>query len=261
MNPGPGELYQLALEAVRDLMDGTPEVHKGHGSITGAIKAVVVARGFTCSEPQAADLCWLLVLRRILAPTISSGSSLGAYFVTPWGRIVFGSGRPLPTDPDGYVNSVQGQLDREGLALAHETALYLREAAECFANGQYIAAVVMMGCVCESEIKLVGRALMPTGLATAAQEKDLADWRVSTCSAAVETMLDGCAQTGKLSKALADEHATHMKLCAGALMMHRNSAGHPTGRDFHREHVYGPMVWLIEAIVFFTRLRQEITTW
>lgn len=260
--PAPGEMYHHAVEALRQEAGGAQRV-LSWGAVLGCLGRRFRDNGLPADENTKADMCWLLMQRRMLAPEPGGFSSAGQnpfqLHVTRYAQQVFAEMRPFPTDPDGYVASVARQLDLAGLVLSDVSRLYLYEAAECFASSRYLAAAVMAGCVCESELALTAEVMLTkTGIQwTAAQKTDLESWRVGERREAILTILRG----HPLTSGTAESLEIHFGAITPVLALSRNRAGHPTGQVYPREHVFPHMMLLPGTIQFCTALRKEMEPW
>ncbi|MHB1038500.1 MAG: hypothetical protein ACYC0Y_28085 [Pirellulales bacterium] len=91
---------------------------------------------------------WDLILARILIPGNASPTSDAGWpfiSVTAHGRKVLAENKPVPYDPDGYLE----ELHRRAPGVHPTLVSYLQESLATFRAGAYLASVVMLGAASE----------------------------------------------------------------------------------------------------------------
>lgn len=257
----PDELFTHAVLALGDVAAERTTVIDWNMLAT-AIRTQLAAAKLTYDDALVAELCWLLVLRGLVAPAPhvfvnASGVVPGPWHVTELGRVVLADCRPLPIQPSRYLGACARELQLAGLPFDPITREYMREGSECFAAGHYRAAVVMNGCALENELRLLARLLRELPQCTDKVRKQMADReQISVCREGIHKALEQVA-SGQPDVWGKDHDAWQewARYAAEHLAKVRNAAGHPTGREITRVGALISHLWLAESLPLMGRMR------
>jgi hypothetical protein len=110
----------------------------------------------TRAQMLAHDVFWELVIQNIVAPGHNiANPNLPFFHTTEYGKKVLAEKEFIPHDPDGYLARFRSKNP-----MADATVIaYLQESVECFARGNHVASVVMLGIASERSFLLLGDTL------------------------------------------------------------------------------------------------------
>jgi len=257
----PDELFTHAVLALGDQAQQDTTIIDWNG-LAAAVGRHLDTAGLSNDAALRAELCWLLVLRRAVAPGPHVFSGAGTVQAGPWhittlGRAMLADCRPFPVQPARYLGYSVRELHLAGLPFDVLTKEYMREGAECFAAGHYRAAVVMNGCALENELRLLARALrdLPqcSRKATTAMRDELP---IARCREGIERALGEIA--GTQPDVWGTDHDSWRewaRQAADHIAKVRNAAGHPTGREITRMAALMSHFWLAESLPLMGRMR------
>jgi len=113
------------------------------------------------------EVFWELVVQGVLAPgSDAANPQLPHFHLTDYGKKVIEEEKFIPHDPDGFLQRFKAEIPN---ADATVTA-YLQESVECFARGNHIASVMMLGIAAERVFLLVSEKML-TALAHPNEKK------------------------------------------------------------------------------------------
>jgi len=105
----------------------------------------------------AQDVFWELVIQGVLARGYNlANPNLPFFHLTDYGKKVLAEEKFIPHDPDGYLRRFEAEIPN---ADATVTA-YVQESVECFARGNMIASVMMLGIAAERVFLLVSEKML-----------------------------------------------------------------------------------------------------
>ena len=104
----------------------------------------------------AQDVLWELMIQGVIAPGLDSNNpNLPFFHITEYGEKVVLEQKYVPHDPTGYLDRFRVDIGSPDPVVI----IYLSESLECFARGNLIASVVMLGIAAERVFLLLCRAL------------------------------------------------------------------------------------------------------
>ena len=234
------------VAVLRKLNWGSPR--QFGGSIYDQIAKYAVDLGFippskTGEEPlgtsdkvKAQEVFWSFIVQGILLPGYNDQHlELPFFRLTDYGKSVLDSPDPVPYDTDGYLEhlkSVAPNLDSIAMT-------YVAEGLDCFVRGNYMASLVMLGVGSEKLMLDLAQALqqaLPPDEATKMQ-KSIEKDRISKIY--VELKKHFSPHINGLPPALRDGLELLLDGVFTIIRIHRNEAGHPTGKRFDRLTVLG----------------------
>jgi hypothetical protein len=147
------------------------------------------------------------------------------FHLTERGRRALANASRDPSNPAGYLRHLASVASLEPIAMS-----YLREGLDCYVDGLFKAAAVMIGCATESLILSLRDAtvqkLMTVGKPVPPK---LNDWKTKTVSDSLKTFLD--TQSKKFSHELRESFEAYWSAFAQQIRAARNDAGHPANVD------------------------------
>ncbi len=147
------------------------------------------------------------------------------FHLTERGRRALANATRDPSNPAGYLRHLTSVATLEPIAMS-----YLTEGLNCYVDGLFKAAAVMIGCAAESLIlslrDLTIQKLMTVGKVVPA---GLNDWKVKTISDSLRNFLD--TQAKKFSRELREPFEAYWSAFAQQIRAARNDAGHPASVD------------------------------
>lgn len=208
-----------------------------------AIEQEAISRGFIAStsnkvpqleradEDRIRQLFWQFIIQGILVPGHnSSNPNLPFFSLTEYGESVISSPDPVPYDPDGYLNHLRTIAPH----LDPIATTYVREGLDCFARGNYTASTVMLGVGSENLILELAEALqqaLPEPEATG-MRKSIEKDRISRIYKDFKKYLGPHVKL--MPPNLTDGLDYLLDSVFTIIRMHRNEAGHPTGKMLDR---------------------------
>lgn len=217
-------------------------------NLYNAIEQEAISRGFISTtsnrvpqleradEDRIRELFWQFIIQGILVPGLNaSNSNLPFFSLTEYGKSVISSPDPIPYDPDGYLDhlkSIAPNLDSIAMT-------YVAEGLDCFARGNYTASTVMLGVGSEALILVLAEALqqaLPAAEATKMQESIEKD---KVAKIYLEFKKHLIPHINMLTPILKDGLELLLDGVFTIIRIHRNEAGHPTGKCFDRLTVLG----------------------
>lgn len=100
----------------------------------------------------AQDVLWEFMIQGIIAPGLNvSNPNLPWFHITEYGKKVLNEGEFLPHDPTGYLDRFRTEIKNPDPTVE----LYLSESLNCFARGNFIASVILLGVASERAFLLL----------------------------------------------------------------------------------------------------------
>jgi hypothetical protein len=167
--------------------------------------------------------------------------------MTANGRRILGRLNQDPSNPEGYMRHLETAAKLNAV-----TRSYISEALNCFGNGLYKAAAVMVGAASESVI-LEMRDLAIERMGPSAPRK-LSEWQVKTVLMALHALIDE--RKKQLPPGLRDEFESQWLAFAQPIRAVRNDAGHPTSVEpVSEDAVHASLLIFPQLAKLSTRLR------
>lgn len=218
------------------------------GSIYDQIAERAANRGFvptprTGEEPlessdkiKAQEVFWSLIVQGVLLPGYDHGHlDLPFFRLTEYGRSILDSPDPVPYDTDGYLNhlrSIAPNLDSIAMT-------YVAEGLDCFVRGNYTASLVMLGVGSEKLMLDLAQALQQALPATEATKMQKSIEKDKIAKIYLEFKKHLIPRINMLPPTLKDGLELLLDGVFTIIRIHRNEAGHPTGKCFDRLTVLG----------------------
>jgi hypothetical protein len=144
------------------------------------------------------------------------------FHVTTSGRRILERVARDPGNPAGYRRHLASIADVNPVAQA-----YVDEGVECYSNGFFRAAAVMIGAAAESLVLELAEVIYQTGDNTEQPyPKDLKDWRLKKILDALQSFFSTNKNT--MEQDLKDEFEAYWAAFAQQVRAVRNEAGHPS---------------------------------
>lgn len=149
-------------------------------------------------------------------------------------------GQRLVHEQEAYffhdVSSYEAAIRSEVPQTDEVTLLYLKEAMQAFHAGCLLSATVMVGVATEHAFQLLleqleSHPVHSATFASAIKQRTLLK-QFNTFSRQLES------KASTLPSHVKEDLATHLQGVLSTIRMHRNEAGHPTGKILSREHVF-----------------------
>lgn len=189
------------------------------------------------------SIIWDLIIEGVVRPGLNDGSNndLPFFHVTDFGKQRLKDGPKSPYDPDGYLKRLKDEVpDLDPIIV-----IYLNESLHTFRIGCLLSSTISLGCTSEKAL-LVLIATYADALPEAMQEK----FRKNTEGRMIKRQFDEFRRMldshlkGLLPTDLADGLDITLNAVFEMIRSQRNDAGHPTGKDVHREQTYASLVIL-----------------
>lgn len=176
------------------------------------------------------------IVQGILLPGYDHGHlDLPFFRLTEYGKAFLDSPDPVPYDTDGYLKHLESTAPNlDSIAMT-----YVAEGLDCFVRGNYTASLVMLGVGSEKLMLDLAQALqqaLPADEATKMQ-KSIEKDRISKIYMEFKKHLSP--HINMLPLALRDGLELLLDGVFTIIRIHRNEAGHPTGKRFDRLTVLG----------------------
>ena len=185
-----------------------------------------------------------LHIERVIAPGGGPHATQGAlewphYWITGYGRKILAETHYSPYDPDGYLAKLVADIPELDSTIVRYTA----EALGCLRHGFLFGAAVMLGCAAEKALlELIDAytcAISNTGRQTQFSE-ELSNRGIKRkfdlFRARLTTVLSS------LPPDLQDDLEIMLERAFDLIRRTRNDAGHPVGRDIHRDAVHANLI-------------------
>lgn len=189
-------------------------------------------RGATLDAPdreKAREVFWSLIVQGVIFPGGDQhNENLPWFALTEYGRTVVSSPDPVPHDPDRYLEHVADLAPN----IDEIASSYLEEGLECFQRGVYRASLVMLGVASEKMMLDLAEAIagsIPEAEATKLRNV-IERRRISAIYEATMKLLQPRLKLKQLPRALSDGLEAQLNGVFTVIRVHRNEAGHPTGR-------------------------------
>jgi len=175
----------------------------------------------------------------VLAPGFNlANPNLPFFHLTDYGKNVSAEEKFIPHDPDGYLRRFKAEIPN---ADATVTA-YLQESIECFARGNHIASVVMLGIAAERVFLLVSEKMLPALADPNEQKKFQAIMELMALKPKLDFVASKIAQimSKKPRPNLPDNLNIAVSVIYDFIRMQRNDLGHAqaTPPDVSREDAF-----------------------
>jgi len=147
------------------------------------------------------------------------------FHLTERGRRALANVTRDPSNPAGYIRHLSSIATLDPTAMS-----YLKEGLECYVDGLFKSAAVMVGCAAESVI-LCLRDLIVHKLTALGKTvpTNLKDWRIRTVSEALRSFFDS--HSGNFNRELRESFEAFWAAFAQQIRASRNDAGHPASVD------------------------------
>jgi hypothetical protein len=157
-----------------------------------------------------------------------------------------------PANPAGYLRHLASIAPLNSVALS-----YLTEGLDCFNDGHYKSAAVMVGAAAES-LLLELRDSVSAHLVSAGKPvpSKLGDWRAKTILDGLGNVFDQHAT--KMPRDLREPYEANFRALQHPIRTARNDAGHPSGIDPVQEEAVHAMLILFPELY---RLLVSLTSW
>jgi hypothetical protein len=143
------------------------------------------------------------------------------FHLTERGRRALSNATRDPSNPAGYLRHLTSVATLEPIAMS-----YLTEGLDCYVDGLFKAAAVMIGCAAESLILSLRDSTVQKLIAVGrAVPAGLDDWKVKTVSDSLKDFLD--TQSKKFGRKLREPFEAYWSAFAQQIRAARNDAGHP----------------------------------
>ena len=147
------------------------------------------------------------------------------FHLTDRGRRALANVTRDPSNPAGYIRHLSSIATLDPIATS-----YLTEGLDCYVDGLFKAAAVMIGCAAESVIlclrELTVQRLTVLGKTVPA---NMTEWRIKTVSDSLRNFFVG--QSNSFNRELREPFEAYWAAFAQQIRASRNDAGHPASVD------------------------------
>jgi|GEM_PF-588443 len=194
------------------------------------------------AKQRIGSVIWELVCQQILYIDLTqnnySGNQGFIFDITEYGQKVLASGKPIPHDPDGYLDYLRHEIPD----IDNVIYTYVAESINAYNNNLLLSATTAIGCASEKALLLLIEAYIPF-LPT---EKEQASFVQKTKGKFIKNQFEEFqkslgGQKGRIDKELVDGIDIVISGIFELLRQNRNSAGHPTGKQMKKENVYASL--------------------
>lgn len=222
--------------------------HQFGESVYEGISRYAIDRGFipphgTGEEPlessdkvKSQEVFWSFIVQGILLPGYNDQHlDLPFFRLTEYGKTIIDSPDPVPYDMDGYLhhlNSVAPNLDSIAVT-------YVSEGLDCFARGNYTASLIMLGVGSEKLMLDLAQALQQALPPSEAEKMQKSIEKDKIAKIYIEFKRHFIPRINSLPLSLKDGLELLLDGVFTIIRIHRNEAGHPTGKSFDRLTVLG----------------------
>lgn len=187
------------------------------------------------SQEMITEVLWELVLQGILYITSLKD---GKYNITEFGIQILSSEKPIPHDPDGYLEYLKNEVPETDEVIS----TYISEAISAYSHRLYLSATTAIGCASEKALLLLIEAycdFLPTP-----KERDQFYNRtngkfIKKQFEEFQKSLSG--HKIQIDKELIDGIDIVINGVFELLRQNRNSTGHPTGKAMSKENVFASL--------------------
>jgi hypothetical protein len=156
--------------------------------------------------------------------------SMGSYFITDYGKKCFTEATVFPLDQSGYIDRVKNEVKLDKI-----TEIYLSQAVACYHKALYLASTICLGVA--SENLILG---LIDSFANCASNREAYLGKIENAGIArrFECFKE---EFGRIKGSLPKNVPHDFKLIDALfnfIRIHRNDAGHPTGKAMNREALY-----------------------
>jgi hypothetical protein len=203
---------------------GWPDLQQG-GVLDGAARKLGVSRN--PDFEQAILTQWHDLFRTgLLAWGLNLSNPNPPFFhLTERGRRALANVTRDPSNPAGYIRHLSSSARLDPI-----TTSYLMEALDCYVDGLFKAAAVMIGCAAESVIlslrELTVQRLTILGKTIPA---NMNDWRIKTVSDSLRSFFEG--HSRNFNREMREPFDAYWAAFAQQIRASRNDAGHPASVD------------------------------
>jgi hypothetical protein len=222
-------LREVLLQAIKANEPQGPFDHKPNLNQVPVLETAATALGIR-QNPELEEALltqWQELFRTgLLAWGLNLSNPNPPFFhLTERGRRALANATRDPSNPAGYLRHLTSVATLEPIAMS-----YLTEGLDCYVDGLFKAAAVMIGCAAESLI-LSLRDLTVQKLSTAGKvvPAGLNDWKARTVSDSLRDFL--ATQSKKFGRELREPFEAYWSAFAQQIRAARNDAGHPASVD------------------------------
>ncbi|AFY61450.1 hypothetical protein [Synechococcus sp. PCC 6312] len=183
------------------------------------------------------DIIWDLIMEGLVRPGLGDALNPGLpwYHVSEYGKTVLTTQSPQPYDPDGYLNEVRAIPNIDDVIIS-----YLEESLKAFRIHCHLSSVITLGCASEKAILLLIEAYKvaisnPTQQANFAKKTDTL--AIKRKHDEFQNLLNAKISP-LLPKELKENLDNYLIGLFSIIRSTRNDAGHPSGKEIRREHLY-----------------------
>ena len=188
------------------------------------------------SQEIITEVLWELVLQGIL---YVSSLKDGKYNITEFGLQILSSEKPIPHDPDGYLEYLKNEVPE----IDEVISTYISEAMSAYSHRLYLSATTAIGCASEKALLLLIEAycnFLPT-------QKEREQFNNRVKGKFIKKQFEEFRKSLSGQKVRIDDN----ELLDGIdivisgvfelLRQNRNSTGHPTGKAMSKESVFASL--------------------
>jgi len=183
------------------------------------------------------DIVWDLIVEGLVRPGLGGELNQGLpwYHVSEYGKAVLITQSPQPYDPDGYLAAIREIPNIDDVIIS-----YLEESLKAFRIHCLLSSAITLGCASEKAILLLIDACK--GAISAPADLDKFEKKTDTFGTKkkhdeFKSLLDTKIVL-LLPKELKENLDNYLVGLFSIIRSTRNDAGHPTGKEIRREHLY-----------------------
>ncbi|MEH1947953.1 MAG: hypothetical protein V7K77_13510 [Nostoc sp.] len=193
------------------------------------------------------DIIWDLIMERLVTPGLGDQSNEGLpwYHVSEYGKTVLINQPPQPYDPDGYLTAIRAIPNVDDVIL-----VYLEESLKAFRIHCLLSSVITLGCASEKAFLLLIEACKQA----ISDPTEKTDFEKKTDTIVIKRKHDEFQNILKtkivpsLPRELKENLDNYLIGLFSIIRSIRNDAGHPTGKEMPREHLYACLVTFPEYL-------------
>lgn len=187
------------------------------------------------SHELVASVLWELVIQGILYVDSPKDS---IYNITDYGLQVLFTEKPVPHDPDGYLQYLKTEIpDIDAVIFT-----YIAEGINAYNHRLYLSATTAIGCASERALLL----LIESYAKFLPSEQEMEKFCKRTKGRFIKVQFEEFqkslgGQKGRIDKELLDGIDIIISGVFEILRQNRNSTGHPTGKSMPKENVFASL--------------------
>lgn len=187
------------------------------------------------------DIFWDLIIEGLVRPGLEDGVNQGLpwYHVSEHGKNVLTNQPPQPYDPDGYLTEIRAIPNIDEVIIS-----YLEESLKAFRIHCHLSSAITLGCASEKAFLL----LIEACKASISDSTERSNFEKKTDTLAIKRKHDEFRKiletkiVPDLPKELKENLDTYLIGLFSIIRSTRNDAGHPSGKEIRREHLYAHLV-------------------